>query len=103
MRPEVHKVRTNASDVHEGGDVFMYRDSSVAPLLDLRRRMKAVMDVLDSIVRGGVSVARSVELTVLVDKILRIGLAYLVTLDDLQSVRRGDIRTCSSGRRVPPL
>ena len=37
--------------------------------------------------RSGVSLARSVELTVQVDKILRIGPVYPVTLDDLQSVR----------------
>ena len=46
--PEVRKARRNAADAHEGGDVFMYRDSSAALLLDLRRRAKAVMDVLDA-------------------------------------------------------
>ena len=29
---EVRKARKNAADAHEGGDVFMYRDSSVARL-----------------------------------------------------------------------
>ena len=38
----------DVADVHEAGDVFMYRDSSIAPSLDLRRRIKAVKDVLDS-------------------------------------------------------
>ena len=56
---------------------------SFAPLLDLRRRIEAVMDVLDSMVRGGVSVARSAELTVQVDKILRIGPVQPVPLEDL--------------------
>ena len=38
----------NDADVHEAGDVFLYRDSSIAPLLDPRRRFKTVMDVLGS-------------------------------------------------------
>ena len=46
-------ARSDVADVHEAGDVFMYRDSSFAPLLDLRRRIKAVMDVLDSMIRSG--------------------------------------------------
>ena len=48
--PKVRKTRSNAADVHEAGDVFMYRDSSVAPFLDLRRRIKAVMDVFSGLV-----------------------------------------------------
>ena len=51
------KARTGAADVH-AGDVFMYRDSSIALLLDRRRRIKAVIDVLDSMIRSGVSLAR---------------------------------------------
>ena len=35
--PKVHKARSNVADVHEAGDFFMYRDSSFAPLHDLRR------------------------------------------------------------------
>ena len=45
----VRKVRGNAADVHDAADVFLYRDSSIAPLLlDMRRRFKAVVDVLDA-------------------------------------------------------
>ena len=29
---------------------FLYRDSSIAPLLDLRRRLKAVMDLLAAMI-----------------------------------------------------
>ena len=36
----------------------------IAPLLDLRRGLKVVVDVLDSMIRNGVSLARSVELSV---------------------------------------
>ena len=64
-------VRRNAADAREGGEVHLYRDSSAAPLLDLRRRLKAVMDVLDVLIRDGVSFARSVELAVQWDGILR--------------------------------
>ena len=50
---KVRKVRGSAADVHDAADVFSYRDSSIAPLLDMRRRFKAVMDVLDSMIRNG--------------------------------------------------
>ena len=56
-------AREKIADAHESGDVFMYRDSSVAPLLDLGRRFKAVIDVLDATIRDGISLARSVELS----------------------------------------
>ena len=49
----VRKARGNAADAHDAADVFLYRDSSVAPLLDMRRRFKAVMDVLDAMIRSG--------------------------------------------------
>ena len=61
--------------------------SSVAPLLDMRRRFKAVIDVLDDMIRYGVSLARSVELTVQWDGILASGPLHPVTLDDLCAVR----------------
>ena len=60
---KVKKARCNAADAVDAADVFMYRDSSsIAPLLDMRRRFKAVMDVLGAMVQYGVSLARSVEL-----------------------------------------
>ena len=66
---------------------FLYRDSSVAPLLDMPRRFKAVMDVLDAMIRNGVSLSQSVELSAQWGRILAIGPLYPVTLDDLQVVR----------------
>ena len=82
-----HKARKapgNAVDAHDAADVFLYRDSSFAPLLDMRRRFKAVMDVL----RNGVSLARSVELTAQCDQILCVLLLWMVlrVLDLLISV-----------------
>ena len=61
--PVVKRVRGNAVDAVDSPDVFLYRDSFIAPLLDMRRRFKAVMDVLGAMIRYGVSLARSVELT----------------------------------------
>ena len=78
------EARKDAADAHERGDVFMYRDSSAAPLLDLRRRFKAVMDVLDSMIRDGFSLARSVELAVQWDGILRVGLLDPVAREDFR-------------------
>ena len=67
------KARKNAADAHKGGDVFKNLDSSAAPLFDRRRRFKAVMDVLDAMIRDGISLTRSVELTAQWDEILRVG------------------------------
>ena len=47
---KVRKVRGNAADVHDATDIFLYRDSSIAPLLDMRRRFKAFMEVLGSMI-----------------------------------------------------
>ena len=60
---KVRKARGNASDVHDAADVFLYRDSSIASLLDMRRRFKVIMDVLDAMICHGASLSRSVELT----------------------------------------
>ena len=49
----------------------------------MRRRFKAVMDVLGAMIRYGVSLSRSVELTAQWDQILALGPMYPVTLDDL--------------------
>ena len=42
----VCRARANAADALDAADVFLYRDFSIAPLLDMRRRFKAVMDLL---------------------------------------------------------
>ena len=48
--PKVPKVRGNIVDPVDWRDVNMYRDSSIAPLLDLRRHLKVVGDVLGEMV-----------------------------------------------------
>ena len=57
------RARINFTNPLDGGDVFMYRDSSIAPLSEMRRGFKAVLDVLDGIIGTAVSLSRSVELT----------------------------------------
>ena len=53
--------------------MFTYHDASTAVLLDLRRRFKAVGDLFHALIRDGITLARSLELTALLDGILRIG------------------------------
>ena len=40
----------NVADALDAAGVFLYRDSSLAPLLDMRRRFKAVMVVLGAMI-----------------------------------------------------
>ena len=69
---KVRKVRCNAVDVHDAADIFVYRDSSISPLLDMRRRFKTVIDVQDAMIQYGISLAQSVELTAQWNRILAI-------------------------------
>ena len=85
---KVRKARGNAADAQDAADVFLYRDSSIAPLLAMRRRFEAVMDVLDAMIRNGISLSRSVELTAQWDRVLAMGPLYPVTFADID-VRRG--------------
>ena len=56
----VRKARGYAADPNDAADVSLCRDSSLALLLDLRRRLKAVMELVDVMIRSGVSLSRSV-------------------------------------------
>ena len=102
---KVRKARGNVVDAHDAADVFLYRDSSIAPLLDMRRRFNAVMDVLDAMIRYGISLSRSVVFSAQWDKIWAFGPLYPVTLDDLsmiQGVGLGDFyrAVCDVHRRL---
>ena len=44
------RARSNAADGVDAADIFLCRDSAIAPLLDMRRRFNAVMHVLDSMI-----------------------------------------------------
>ena len=90
--PIVRSVRRNAADVGEVDDVSLYRDSSAAPVLDLRRKLKAVLDLLDAIVRCGASLTRAVELSHLWDCIVRLGPLGSVSVEDYVAAR-----TCGVG------
>ena len=85
--PWVRRAHANAADALDAADIFLYRDFSLAPLLDMRRRFKAVMDVLGAMIRYGLSLSRSVELTAQWGQILAIGPMYPFTLDDLSAGR----------------
>ena len=67
------------------------RDSSITPLLDLRRRLKVVVDLLGGMIRDGFTLARSFELTDQWSCILSAGPLHPVTMNDLLSVQRGGL------------
>ena len=85
--PIVRSVRRNAADVGEVDDVSLYRDSSAAPVLDLRRKLKAVLNLLDAIVRCGASLSRDVELSHLWDCIVRLGPLGSVSVEEYVAAR----------------
>ena len=97
------KARGYAADAHDAADVFLYRDSSIAPLLDLRRRLKAVMELVDAIILYGVSLSRSIELSAQWDKILGIGPLFPILFILLLSI--GGMRLLEVGgiglERIP--
>ena len=87
--PEVRKARRKFADPQEGGDVFMYQDASAALMLDLRRGFKAVGDLLHALIRDGVTLTRSLELTVQWDGIIRIGPVSPFTVQDFEMAWSG--------------
>ena len=90
--PVVRSVRRNAADSGEFDDVSLYRDSSAAPVLDLRRKLKAILDLLDAIIRCGASLTRAVELSHLWDCVVRLGPLGSVSVEDYVAAR-----TCGVG------
>ena len=65
----------------------MYRDSSLTPLSDLRRRLKVVFDILGDMLRNGFTLARSYELTAQWSCVLSGGPLHPVTMDDFLHVQ----------------
>ena len=51
-------ARARCSDPGDGAQVDLHRDRSIATLIDLRRRLRAVLDVVDSVRRSGFAVGR---------------------------------------------
>ena len=52
-------ARKNFADSREGSEVSLYHDVSTAPLLDLRRRLKLVANLLSAMIRDGVVILDS--------------------------------------------
>ena len=89
--PQVRKARRDFADPLERGDVFMYHDASSAALLDLKRGLRAVGDVLHAALRDGVTLARSLEFTAQWDGILRIGPVFPLTRQDFDMAKSGGL------------
>ena len=85
--PMVRSVRRSAVGDGDVDDVSLYRDSSAAPVLDLRRNLKAILDLLDSTIRWGASVARDVQLIHLWDSVVRLGSLGSVRLEEYAAAR----------------
>ena len=85
--PMVRSVRRSAIGDGDVLDVSLYRDSSAAPVLDLRRNLKAILDLLDSIIRWGASLVRDVQLMHLWDSVVRLGSLGSVHLDEYAAAR----------------
>ena len=82
--PKVREARARCADAGDGAQIDLYRDSSVAPLVDLRRRLRAVLDVLAAVRRSGFSVSRGLELTRQWDAIVAAGPMGTVAADALE-------------------
>ena len=61
--PKVRQIRAWCSDPGDGASVDLYRDHSVGPLVDLRRRLRAVLDIFAAIGRSGFTISGGLELT----------------------------------------
>ena len=58
---KVHKSRSNFSGPTDGSNVGLYRDYSTARILNQRRRLTAMLDMLDGIDRDGISLSGCLE------------------------------------------
>ena len=85
--PLVRSVKRSAVGDGEFDDVSLYRDSSAAPVLDLRRNLKAILDLLDSVIRFGASLARDVQLLHLWDSVVRLGSLGSVRVEEYFAAR----------------
>ena len=84
--PKMRSARARCADPGDGAQVDQYRDDSVAPLIDLWRRLRSVLDVVGAIGRSGFSLVRGLELTRQWEKVLRGGPLGTVTEEQLRTV-----------------
>ena len=82
------------SDTRDGcvDDVSLHRDSSAAPVLDLRRNLRAILDLLDSFVGWCASLARDVQLLHLWDSVVRQGSVHVQENDAARFCGVGESR-----------
>ena len=99
--PIVRSIRRSAVGDGEFDDVSLYRDSSAAPVLDLRRNLEAILDLLDSITRFGASLARDVQLVHLWDSVVRLRSLGSVHVREYEAARVCVV--CESRRIVAEL
>ena len=84
--PKMRSARSRCADPGDGAQVDLYKDSSIASLIDLRRRLRSVLDVVAAMNRSGYSLARGLELTRQWGKVLRCGPLGTVTEERLLKV-----------------
>ena len=99
--PIVRSVRRSSACGGDVDDVSLYRDSSAAPVLDLRRNLRAILDLLDSIIKWGASLARDVQLLHLWDSVVRLGSLGSVHVHEYEAARVCGV--CESRRIVAEL
>ena len=85
--PIVRSVRRSSACDGDVGDVSLYRDSSAAPVLDLRRNLRAILDLLGSIIKWGALLARDVQLFHLWDSVVRLGSLGSVHVQEYEAAR----------------
>ena len=99
--PIVRSVRRSSACHGDVDDVSLYRDSSAAPVLDLRRNLRAILDLLDSMIKWGASLARDVQLLHLWDSVVRLGSLGSVHVQEYEAARVCGV--CESRRIVAEL
>ena len=82
----MRSARARCADPGDGAQVDLYRDNSIAPLIDLRIRLRSVLDVTGAIGGSGYSLARSLELTRQWWRVLQCGPLGTVTEERLRTV-----------------
>ena len=87
----MRRIRARCSDLGDGALVDLYQDHSVAPLVDLRRRLRAVLDVITAIGRSGFTVSMGLELSLQFGSIVAGGPQGNITADALARVAGLDL------------
>ena len=81
--PGVHRFRTDIADPSSAIEAYMYRDCSLVHLLDEKRTLRTVHDLLGCLGRKGFTLSAGLELDAQRDCILRHGPSGPMTWDDL--------------------